>query len=135
MVWNTRLCMARWGQPPPPGCAPYWIPMKINPVLAKPRTPSLMGWPVWSHAPPVQPTQAGPRPQGGPWEGAQLCPARVSGGSWFAGSLLQSSRSCSDPTRRRAPVPKDGVTASPSQHRVLRSRASECRGCRRSWEK
>jgi len=33
--------MARWGQPPPPGCAPYWIPMKINPVLAKPRTRAL----------------------------------------------------------------------------------------------
>jgi len=38
MVWNTGLCLARWGQPPPPGCAPSWIPVKINPVLAKPRT-------------------------------------------------------------------------------------------------
>ena len=39
MVWNTRLCLARWGQPPPPGCAPSWSLVKINPVLAKPRTP------------------------------------------------------------------------------------------------
>jgi len=39
MVWNTGLCLARWGQPPPPGCAPSWSPVKINPVLAKPRTP------------------------------------------------------------------------------------------------
>jgi len=38
MVWNTGLCLARWGQPPPPGCTPSWIPVKINPVLAKPRT-------------------------------------------------------------------------------------------------
>jgi len=38
MVWNTGLCLARWGQPPPPGCAPSWSPVKINPVLAKPRT-------------------------------------------------------------------------------------------------
>jgi len=38
MVWNTRLCLARWGQPPPPGYAPSWSPVKINPVLAKPRT-------------------------------------------------------------------------------------------------
>jgi len=30
--------LARWGQPPPPGCAPSWSPVKINPVLAKPRT-------------------------------------------------------------------------------------------------
>jgi len=30
--------LARWGQPPPPGCAPSWILVKINPVLAKPRT-------------------------------------------------------------------------------------------------
>ena len=41
MVWNTGLCLARWGQPPSPGCAPSWIPVKINPVLAKPRTPAL----------------------------------------------------------------------------------------------
>jgi len=33
--------LARWGQPPPPGCAPSWIPVKINPVLAKPRTQSV----------------------------------------------------------------------------------------------
>jgi len=32
--------LARWGQPPPPGCAPSWSPVKINPVLAKPRTVS-----------------------------------------------------------------------------------------------
>ena len=38
MLWNTGLCLARWGQPPPPGCAPSWSPVKINPVLAKPRT-------------------------------------------------------------------------------------------------
>jgi len=38
MVWNTGLCLARWGQPPPPGCAPSWILVKINPALAKPRT-------------------------------------------------------------------------------------------------
>jgi len=38
MVWNTWLCLARWGQPPPPSCAPSWSPVKINPVLAKPRT-------------------------------------------------------------------------------------------------
>ena len=38
MVWNTRLCLARCGQPPPPGCAPSWSLVKINPVLAKPRT-------------------------------------------------------------------------------------------------
>jgi len=38
MVWNTGLCLARWGQPPPPGCAPSWSPVKINPVLAKPTT-------------------------------------------------------------------------------------------------
>jgi len=38
MVWNTGLCLARWGQPPPPGCAPSWSPVKINPVLDKPRT-------------------------------------------------------------------------------------------------
>jgi len=38
MVWNTGLCLARWGQPPPPGCAPSWSLVKINPVLAKPRT-------------------------------------------------------------------------------------------------
>jgi len=38
MVWNTGLRLARWGQPPPPGCAPSWSPVKINPVLAKPRT-------------------------------------------------------------------------------------------------
>ena len=38
MVWNTGLCLARGGQPPPPGCAPSWSPVKINPVLAKPRT-------------------------------------------------------------------------------------------------
>ena len=38
MVWNTGLCLARWGQPPPAGCAPSWSPVKINPVLAKPRT-------------------------------------------------------------------------------------------------
>jgi len=37
MVWNTGLCLARWGQPPP-GCVPSWSPVKINPVLAKPRT-------------------------------------------------------------------------------------------------
>jgi len=30
--------LARWGQPPPPSCAPSWSPVKINPVLAKPRT-------------------------------------------------------------------------------------------------
>jgi len=30
--------LARWGQAPPPGCAPSWSPVKINPVLAKPRT-------------------------------------------------------------------------------------------------
>ena len=35
---GTWLCLARWGQPPPPGCAPSWSPVKINPVLAKPRT-------------------------------------------------------------------------------------------------
>jgi len=40
MAWNTGLCLARWGQPPPPGCAPSWSPVKINPVLAKPRTTS-----------------------------------------------------------------------------------------------
>jgi len=28
--------LARWGQPPPPGCAPSCSPVKINPVLAKP---------------------------------------------------------------------------------------------------
>jgi len=38
MVWNTQLCLARWGQPPRPGFAPSWSPVKINPVLAKPRT-------------------------------------------------------------------------------------------------
>jgi len=38
MVWNTGLCLARWGQPPPPGCVPSWSLVKINPVLAKPRT-------------------------------------------------------------------------------------------------
>jgi len=38
MVWNTGLCLARWGQPPTPGCAPSWSPVKINPVLAEPRT-------------------------------------------------------------------------------------------------
>jgi len=37
MVWNTLLCLARWGQPPSPGCAPSWILVKINPVLAEPR--------------------------------------------------------------------------------------------------
>ena len=42
VVWNTGLCLARWGQPPPPGCAPSWSPVKINPVLAKPRTDSLL---------------------------------------------------------------------------------------------
>jgi len=36
MVWNTGLSLARWGQLPPPGCAPSWSPVKINPVLAKP---------------------------------------------------------------------------------------------------
>jgi len=41
MVWNTGLCLARWGQPPPPGFAPSWSPVKINPVLAKPRTDGL----------------------------------------------------------------------------------------------
>ena len=38
MVWNTGLCLASWGEPPPPGCAPSWSPVKINPVLAKPST-------------------------------------------------------------------------------------------------
>ena len=37
-VWNTLLCLARGHQPPPPACAPSWSPVKINPVLAKPRT-------------------------------------------------------------------------------------------------
>jgi len=32
--------LARWAQPPPPGCAPSWNSVKINPVLAKPRTDS-----------------------------------------------------------------------------------------------
>jgi len=36
MVWNTGLCLARWGQPA--SCARSWIPVKINPVLAEPRT-------------------------------------------------------------------------------------------------
>jgi len=43
MVWNTRLCLARWGQPPPPGCAPSCSPVKINPVLAKPWTEGNIG--------------------------------------------------------------------------------------------
>ena len=42
MVWNTGLCLARWCQPPPPGCAPSWSPVKINPVLAEPRTRSYL---------------------------------------------------------------------------------------------
>jgi len=39
MVWNTRLVWpgGRWVSPP--RCAPSWILVKINPVLAKPRTP------------------------------------------------------------------------------------------------
>ena len=37
-VWNTGLCLAMWCQTPPPGCAPSCSPVKINPVLAKPRT-------------------------------------------------------------------------------------------------
>ena len=40
MVWNTRLCLAGWGETPPPSCATSWSPVKINPVLAKPRRSS-----------------------------------------------------------------------------------------------
>jgi len=27
----------------PPGCVPFWIPVKINPVVAKPRTAAQRG--------------------------------------------------------------------------------------------
>lgn len=63
---------------------------------------------------PLQRTQAGPFPQGGLWEGAQLCPPRVSGGSGFIRSgVLQSGSNRSDLTRSTAPVRKDTATASP----------------------
>jgi len=36
MVWNTLFCLAALGQPT--RCVPSWLLVKINPVLAKPRT-------------------------------------------------------------------------------------------------
>jgi len=61
MVWNTLLCLARFGLGQP-GCAPSWSPVKINPVLAKPRTlstpysipsTSRIGPPLSSWSPPL----------------------------------------------------------------------------------
>jgi len=37
-TWYGIPCSVWPGGVSPPGCVPSWIPVKINPVLAKPRT-------------------------------------------------------------------------------------------------
>ena len=47
-TWYGRPCSVwpGWGWVSPPGCAPSWILVKINPVLAKPRTMAYSRYPV-----------------------------------------------------------------------------------------
>jgi len=43
-IWYGIPCCGwpGWGWVSPPGCAPSWILVKINPVLAEPRTPNTL---------------------------------------------------------------------------------------------